>query len=77
MKSEAIAEFFHQLRGVWISDETGLSSVWYYISNKSVFKEKIGFKFDETLCQLRSDIQTTSRYWFSSCCAHELLTNLR
>ena len=27
LKNEAIAEFFDQLRGVWISDETRLSSV--------------------------------------------------
>ena len=26
LKKEAIAEFFNQLRGVWISDETRLSS---------------------------------------------------
>ena len=50
LKSEAIPKFFDQLRGVWISDETRLSSVRYYISNESVFKEKIGFKFDEILC---------------------------
>ena len=47
---EKDAEFFNQLRGVWISDETRLSSVSLYISNESVFKEKIGFKFDEILC---------------------------
>ena len=46
---KAIAEFFNQLRGVWISDETRLSSV-YYISNEPVFKEKTEFKFDEILC---------------------------
>ena len=27
LKNEAIAEFFNQLLGVWISDETRLSSV--------------------------------------------------
>ena len=47
---EKDAEFFNQFRGVWISDETRLSSVSLYISNESVFKEKIGFKFDEILC---------------------------
>ena len=50
LKNEAIAEFLNQLRGVWISDEARLSSVRYYISNESVFKERIGFKFDEILC---------------------------
>ena len=50
LKDEEVAEFFNQLRGVWIFDETRLSSVWHYIANESVFKEKIGFKFDEILC---------------------------
>ena len=72
-KNEAIAEFFNQLRGVWISNETRLLSVWYYISNESLFKEKIGFKVVEILCSLRSYIQTTSWYWFPLCFAHELL----
>ena len=50
LKNEAIAEFFNQPRGVWISDETRLSSVRYYTTNESVFKEKIGFKVVEILC---------------------------
>ena len=49
LKNQAIAEFFNQLQGVWISDETRLSSV-YYISNKSLLKEKIGFKVVKILC---------------------------
>ena len=41
LKNETIAEIFNQLWGASISDETRLSSVWNYISNESVFEEKI------------------------------------
>ena len=37
LKNEVIAEFFNLVRSVWTSDEIRLSSVWYYISNESVF----------------------------------------
>ena len=46
---------FHQViqtpRSVWITWWNTLPSVWYSISNKSVFKEKIEMKFGLILCK--------------------------
>ena len=51
LKNEAVGRVFSQLRGVWISWWNTLPSVWYSISNTSVFKEKIEMKVGLILCK--------------------------
>ena len=77
LKNKVIGKFFNQLQGVWISYERQLSSILYYISNESELKEKIRFKVVESLCLLRSGIETTCQYWFPLCFTHELFMHLR